>query len=114
MVDKSLAFVFSSPPETQPKATIAKFEPSLTNFDVYYLCDKKKDRILKKDITLDFSLLDKYDIVVPVGADSLKHVCKLTNVTKYNGLQVDGKYFPLINPSMVIIKPQSEPLIKKA
>mgnify|MGYP003332968826 CR=1 FL=1 len=114
MVGKSLAFVFSSPPEIHPKSTITKFEPSLTDFEVLYLCDKRKDKILKKDITLDFSTLDKYDIVVPVGADSLKHVCKKTNVTKYNGLQVDGKYFPLINPSMVIIKPQSEPLIKKA
>lgn len=114
MIQKSLAFVFSSPPEISPKATLTKLEPSLTDFDIFYLCDKKKDKILKKDITLDFSTLDKYDIVVPVGADSLKHVCKLTNVTRYNGLQVEGKYFPLINPSMVIIKPQSEPLIKKA
>jgi DNA polymerase I-like protein with 3'-5' exonuclease and polymerase domains len=114
MTQKSLAFVFSGPPETPVKNTIAKFAPDITSYEVFYLCDTKKDKILKKDITLDFSKLDKFDIVVPVGADSLKHVCKLTNVTKYNGLQVNGKYFPLINPSMVIIKPQTEPLITKA
>lgn len=111
---KSLAFVFASPSETSPKATLAKFAPELTDYEIFFLSDTKKDRILKKDITLDFSILDKFDIVVPVGAESLKHVCKLTNVTKYNGLQVKGKFFPMINPSMAAIKPQTGPLITKA
>lgn len=111
---KSLAFVFSSPTEISPRVTLAKFAPELADYEIFYLSDSKKERILKKDITLDFSTLDKFDIVVPVGADSLKHVCKLTNVTKFNGLQVNSKYFPLINPSMAAIKPQTAPLITKA
>ena len=86
MTDKSLAFVFSCPTETPAASLITKFAPGLKNFDVLYLSETKKDKILIKDLTLDFTKLDAYDIVVPVGADSLKHVCKLTNVTKYNGL----------------------------
>jgi DNA polymerase I-like protein with 3'-5' exonuclease and polymerase domains len=114
MTDKTVAFVFSCPTETPAHLLINKFEPSLKDFDVLYLSDVKKDRILKKDITLDFTKLDAFDIVVPVGAESLKHICKLTNVTKYNGLQVEGKYIPLMNPNIVLIKPQNAPLISKA
>jgi DNA polymerase I-like protein with 3'-5' exonuclease and polymerase domains len=114
MTDKSLAFVFSCPTETPAASLITKFAPGLKNFDVLYLSETKKDKILIRDLTLDFTKLDAYDIVVPVGADSLKHVCKLTNVTKYNGLQVKEKYFPLINPNMTIVKPQVAPLITKA
>jgi DNA polymerase I-like protein with 3'-5' exonuclease and polymerase domains len=114
-MEKSLAFVFPGPLDKgSARTTINKYAPDLKNFDILYLSDTKKDKILKKDLTLDFGSLDKYDIVVPVGADSLKHICKLTNVTKYNGLQVEGKYFPLINPSMVMIKPQTEPMLVKA
>ena len=114
MTNKTLAFVFSCPTETPARSLISKFEPTLTDFEILYLSDIKKERILKKDITLDFTKLDAFDIVVPVGAESLKHICKLTNVTKYNGLQVDSKYFPLMNPNIIIIKPQNSPLIAKA
>lgn len=114
MNNKSLAFVFSCPTETPAKGLITKLMPELTDFEVFYLSNVKKDRILKKDITLNFVDLEKYDIVVPVGAESLKHICKLTNITKYNGLQVDNKYFPIMNPNIINIKPQNEPVIKKA
>ncbi len=115
MIDKSVVFIYASPPDKHPKTVLPTFNIELKNFDVLFLCDVKKEKVLKKDITLDIEdIIKRYDIVVPVGADSLKHVCKLTNVTKYNGLQVEGKFFPLINPSMVIIKPQAKPLLEKA
>lgn len=114
MTEKTLAFVLPSPSNTPFSTVVRKYIPEVTSYEVLYLSSTKKDKILKKDITLDLTTLSNFDIVVPVGADSLKHICKLTNITKYNGLQVEGKYFPLINPSMLIAKPQAEPLIVKA
>jgi DNA polymerase I-like protein with 3'-5' exonuclease and polymerase domains len=99
-----IALVFASTAEKDPKKI---FKPYLQEeFDVFYLCSDKKDKILKKDIDLDFSKLDDYKIVCPVGAEPLKYVVGITGITKYNGVFIENKYFPLIHPKLVEFKPQ--------
>src|SRR6202008_3843826 len=83
-------------------------------FDVYYLVSKAKDKIAKKDIDLDLTILDEYDIICPIGAESLKYACKETGVTKYNGTLIKDRIFPILDPSYITFKPQYEEDVKKA
>ena len=60
------------------------------------------------------SILDEYDIVCPIGSEPLKYVCGLTGITKYNGIVVNEKYLPILDPNMTFIKPQYRDDIQKA
>jgi DNA polymerase I-like protein with 3'-5' exonuclease and polymerase domains len=107
----NVAFVFASAAEKNPQVMSKYFSEE---FDVHFLCSKPKDKILKKDIDLDMSVLDSYKIVCPVGAESLKYVAGLTGITKYNGMFIEKKYIPFIHPNMTVFKPQYEDDIVKA
>jgi DNA polymerase I-like protein with 3'-5' exonuclease and polymerase domains len=107
----NIAFVFASAAEKNPQV-MSKYISE--DFDVHFLCSKPKDKILKKDIDLDMSVLDSYKIVCPVGAESLKYVAGLTGITKYNGMFIEKKYIPFIHPNMTVFKPQYEDDIVKA
>jgi len=84
------------------------------DYDIHFLCSQEKDKILKKDIDLDMSILNAYDALVLVGAESLKYVAGLTGIIKYNGMFVEKKYIPLIHPNMTVFKPQYKVEIVKA
>ena len=58
-------------------------------FDIKYLCSGKKEKILKKDIDLELDELNKYKLICPIGAESLKYTAGLTGVQKYNGVFVE-------------------------
>lgn len=83
-------------------------------FEVLHLVDKQVKKILKKDITLDFSVLDEYDYIITVGAEPTKFIAKTGSVTSYQGHLVGGKYIPLSNPSMLVFKPEALPSFTKA
>ena len=55
----NVAFVFASTSEKNPQIMSKYFEEE---FDVHFLCSKPKDKILKKDIDLDLSVLDTYKV----------------------------------------------------
>jgi DNA polymerase I-like protein with 3'-5' exonuclease and polymerase domains len=108
-----IAFVFSSTSERDPHKTMSKYVEQ--EFDAFFLCSTPKEKVLKKDIDLDMKNLEDYKIVCPVGAEPLKYVVGLTGITKYNGMFIEKKYVPFINPSMVIFKPQyADDLVKAA
>ena len=100
-----VCFVFASAIEKQPSKTIGKYFSGV-EFDIKYLCSSKKEKILKKDIDLDMTELDKYKLICPIGAESLKYTAGLTGVQKYNGVFVEKKYLPIMHPNMTIFKPQ--------
>tara|TARA_Y100000034_G_scaffold136800_2_gene215905 strand:+ start:1420 stop:3666 length:2247 start_codon:yes stop_codon:yes gene_type:complete len=75
-------------------------------YDSIFLCSENLPKILKKNIDLDMSILEDYDLVCPVGAEALKYVCGLTGITKYNGILTNEKYVPLLNPALLEFKPQ--------
>lgn len=83
-------------------------------YDTAYLCSEEKDKILKKDIDLDFNIFDDYKVICPVGAESLKYVCGLTGITKYNGVHIEKRYMPVLHPSLTVFKPQYIEEISKA
>ena len=99
--------VVSSPLKNATKASLSAFHS--ISFDVAYLCDTPKEKILKKDVTLDIAKLkEDYDLICPVGADALKHICGKTGIMKYQGFTIEDKIIPIIDPNLLVIKPQYE------
>lgn len=78
-------------------------------FDHYHLCSENKPKILKADVDLELHLLEVYDLIILVGSEAAKHIAKLTSVTGYAGILIDGKYICIINPAMLIFKPEGKP-----
>jgi len=94
--------------------TVLKEYNNKIKFDVVYLSSEPKEKILKKDVDLDMSIFEQYDIICPVGGDSLKYACGVTGIMKYNGHVLHEKFIPILDPGMVFIKPQYADDIKKA
>jgi len=107
---------------TMPKvAIIDKYKTNIRyssffdfDFDNLHLSDTRKDKILKKDITLDLTLVDNYDFVILVGAEAAKFCAKITGITTTQGFLLEEKFLPLTNPAMAKIKPESLPAFEKA
>jgi DNA polymerase I-like protein with 3'-5' exonuclease and polymerase domains len=108
-----VALVLTSPLKNNIPALLKQYAGNI-NFDSFYLSSEPKEKILKKDVDLNLEILNEYDIVCPVGAEGLKYVCGLTGITKYNGVLVDNKYVPILDPNMVFVKPQYSDDIVKA
>ena len=108
-----LAIVLSSPLKNNIPALFREYAGNI-KFDTIYLSSEPKEKILKKDVDLTLSILDEFDIVCPIGAEPLKYVCGLTGITKYNGIVVNEKYLPILDPNMTFIKPQYRDDIHKA
>jgi len=85
-------------------------------FDRDALVQSKKDKVLKADITFDFSTLDSYDVVILVGADPVKFMpkCKGYNVTTHQGYLIGEKFIPLPSPYLPKLKPAAAPEFDKA
>ena len=108
-----LAYVLSSPLKQDTPIKLRPFAKDL-EFDVYFLCSEAREKILKKDVDLDMSLLDEYDLICPVGAEALKYTCGVTGILKYAGQVVEEKYIPVIDPNMLAIKPQYRVELQKS
>ena len=108
-------FVFASKAEKSPESVIQKYIPeSVDDYDIHFLCSDNKEKILKKDIDMDISILDDYKLVCPIGAESLKYTAGMTGITKYNGVHIEKKYLPIMHPNLIVFKPQYEDEIIKA
>jgi DNA polymerase I-like protein with 3'-5' exonuclease and polymerase domains len=83
-------------------------------FDLFHLCSENKPKILKADVTLETELLDEYDYVILVGAEPSKHIGKITSVTTSTGILINEKYFCIINPAMLIFKPEGKQDFERA
>lgn len=108
-----LAVILSSPLKNNIPALFKEYAGNI-KFDTLYLSAEPREKILKKDVDLNLEILDQYDLVCPVGAEPLKYVCGLTGITKYNGIVVNEKYVPILDPNMTFIKPQYKDDIVKA
>ena len=100
-----LCFVFASAAEKTPQKTINKYITDV-EYDVKFLSSSSKEKILKKDIDLNLEELNKYKLICPVGAESLKYTAGITGIQKYNGIHIEKKYLPIMHPNMTIFKPQ--------
>lgn len=105
-----VAVVYTSTAEKNPEV----MKRYINDYDSFYLCSSPKEKVLKKDIDLDYSQLEQYDIVCPIGAEPLKYIVGLTGVVKYSGMYIEKRYIPFIHPNLLIFKPQYEDDLKKA
>lgn len=108
-----VCFVFASTAEKDANKIINKYLKNV-DYDIFYLSSSPKDKILKKDIDLDISELNKYRVIAPIGAEALKYSAGITGIQKYNGVFIEKKYLPIMHPNIAIIKPQLEDDIIKA
>ncbi len=108
-----VCFVFASATEKEPHKIIDKYLKNV-EYDVKFLHSGSKEKILKKDLDLDMKELEGYKILSLVGAEPLKYVAGMTGVQKYNGIFIEQKYLPIMNPNMAIFKPQLEDDIARA
>ena len=109
----NVCFVFASGVEKDPTKVINKYLKD-TDYDVKFLHSGKKEKILKKDIDLDFEELNTYKIVGLIGAEPLKYIAGMTGIQKYNGMFIEKKYLPIMNPNIAVFKPQLEDDIIRA
>lgn len=78
-------------------------------FDLYHMSSVPITKLLKKDVDLDRSLLDPYDLVILVGSEAAKEYAKISSVTNYAGHLIDDKWVCISNPAMLIFKPEGKP-----
>lgn len=110
-----LAYVLSSKAKKDAVHLLNKFNATGKEIDTLYLCSGEIDKILKKDVDLPESAFDAYDIIIPCGAEAFKYTCGVSGgITKYNGILVNSKFLPVLDPNIISIKPQCADDIKKA
>ena len=83
------------------------------DFDLYQLSSVKLPKVLKKDVDIEINQ-DDYDYIILVGSEAVKYFAKITSVTDLAGHLVGEKYIPLVNPSMLIFKPDGKPAFTKS
>lgn len=83
-------------------------------FEVFHMSSIPIQKLLKKDVDLDRTLLDPFELVILVGSEAAKEYAKISSVTNYQGLLVDDKWIPLSNPSMLVFKPEGKPDFDRA
>ena len=100
------------------KVAIIESKPSRNKFfelfenkiqlDSYVLCSNPQvKKVLKRDVDINIEL-DKYDWVILVGSEPLKHFTKINSITEYTGRIVEDKFLPVINPAMLAFKPEAK------
>lgn len=105
---KKIAVVDKAPSKTD-YSKYFEFE-----YDLYHMSSVPIQKLLKKDVDLDSSLLDPYDLVILVGSEAAKEYAKISSVTNYQGNLVGGKWVALSNPAMLIFKPEGKPDFDRA
>ena len=108
-----VCFVFASATETNPNKIIDKYLKDV-DYEVKYLHSGKKEKILKKDIDLDLDNMGNYKVLALIGAEPLKYIAGMTGIQKYNGIFIEKKYLPIMNPNIAVFKPQLEDDIIRA
>jgi DNA polymerase I-like protein with 3'-5' exonuclease and polymerase domains len=82
-------------------------------YDHYHMSDKPIQKLLKKDVTLEFDA-EPYDLVILVGSEAAKEYAKVTSVTNYAGQLVNDKFVCITNPAMLAFKPEGKPDFDRA
>jgi len=96
------------------RVALIETKPSRTNFKDYFDFEFDKycltsnaalKKVLKKDVDIQFDS-SQYDWIILVGSEPLKYYTKITSITEYTGKLVEDKFLPIINPAMLIFKPE--------
>jgi DNA polymerase I-like protein with 3'-5' exonuclease and polymerase domains len=79
--------------------------------EVFHLSSVYLTKVLKKDVDLDLDV-SLYDFVIVVGSEACKYYTK-ASVTNTAGTLIDGKFLPMINPAVLIFKPEGKQDFKR-
>ena len=91
-------------PTTYDFASIFPFE-----FDRNALVGEKRDKILKRDVTLDIEdYIKDFEYVILVGKEPCKLVADIRSVTEMQGYLVDDKFIGMLNPIAVKLNPSQK------
>lgn len=77
------------------------------DFEHFHLCSTQKDKVLKADVDLEIDV-DLYDLVILVGSEAAKYFAKVSSVTNVAGSLINDKFICIINPAMLIFKPEGK------
>jgi DNA polymerase I-like protein with 3'-5' exonuclease and polymerase domains len=77
------------------------------DFEEYHLCSQQLPKVLVKDVDIVLNP-DDFDFIILVGAEACKYFAKVS-VTNAAGTLVEGKYLPIMNPAVLIFKPEGKP-----
>lgn len=85
------------------------------SFDKHALVSERKDKILKRDVTLDIEeVKEYYDYIILVGKEPCKLVADIRSVTEYQGFLVEKKYLAMLNPIAVKLNPSQKGAFEKS
>lgn len=105
----SLIAVVDKQPSRNKYSDYFKFD-----FELFHLSSVAVPKLLKKDIDLvDFNP-DDFDFVILVGSEAVKHIAGITSIGDKAGHLINDKFIPLINPAMLIFKPEAKPAFEEA
>jgi DNA polymerase I-like protein with 3'-5' exonuclease and polymerase domains len=77
-------------------------------FELFHMSSVPITKLLKKDVDLEIDL-KYYDLVILVGSEAAKEYAKVTSVTNFAGQLVNDRFVCIINPAMLIFKPEGKP-----
>jgi DNA polymerase I-like protein with 3'-5' exonuclease and polymerase domains len=83
------------------------------DFEVFHMSSIKLKKLLKKDIDLVINL-EEFDYVITIGSEASKVYAGVTSVTDKAGHLVKEKFIPMMNPAMLLFKPEVKPAFEKA
>lgn len=76
-------------------------------FELFHMSSVPITKLLKRDVDLEIDL-DYYDFVILVGSEAAKEYAKISSVTNYAGQLVKDKFICIVNPSILIFKPEGK------
>lgn len=83
-------------------------------FEQFHMSSVPIPKLLKKDVDLDPSVLEPFDLVILVGSEAAKEYAKISSVTNYAGTLIDDRWVCISNPAMLIFKPEGKPDFERA
>ncbi len=83
-------------------------------FDLFHLCSTVKTKILKRDVDMVGFDPNDFDFVILIGSEATKFIVGLNSVGEKAGHLVKEKFIPLVNPAMMIFKPEAKPAFEES
>lgn len=107
MSNKTIALIDKCP----SNVNYSKYIPF--EFDHFHLCSTKMSKILKKDVDIDIDVT-LYDLVILVGSEASAYFTGNKSIGALAGHLQEDKFVCIVNPAMLIFKPEGMPEFQKS
>lgn len=82
-------------------------------FEHHHLSSTRISKLLKKDVDLQLNTAE-FDFVILVGSEATKYFTKSASVTDHSGYLIESKFIPLMNPAILVFKPEAKSAFDRA